>query len=312
MGALWSGGGRVFGMARELCGDLSCPFVESGFLEFPGETETPEAYAARLADALVLEFVGEEFHAGRVKPPELHGLFERLGSELVNAPGEADSAGGPSSGWKKIRTNTSHPGSSLFARWSDEAHAERLWEAFWAGLPPRETAAVLRSREAWCVPVTVLRHHLERLADASREARLVLLNYAQGLESAEVQARRAVAAGLVELYPLLERIWPHQLPEELSRGVIRAFVWEASPGGRSCGAVAPRRAKGKRNFLKPSLFRRVKSLTTAKILVGAELGGARLAVKALKMMLGTLELPQTVPNRHARYSLVPSALPIGS
>ncbi len=188
----------------------------------PGETETPEAYAARLADALVLEFVGEEFHAGRFTPPELYGLFERLGSELVNAPGEADLAGSPGSGWKKS--------SSLFARWSDEAHAERLWETFWAGLPPRETATVLRSREAWCVPVAVLRHHLERLADADREARLVLLNYARCLESAELLARRAVAAGLVELYPLLERIWPHQLPEELSRGVVRALVWETSPG----------------------------------------------------------------------------------
>lgn len=196
----------------------------------PGETETHEAYAARLADALVLEFVGEEFRAGRVTPPELCGLFERLGSELVNAPGEADSAGSPGSGWKRIRTNASHAGSLLFARWSDEAHAERLWEAFWAGLPPRETVAVLRSREAWCVPVAVLRYHLEHLADADREARLVLLSYARGLESADVQARRAVAAGLVELYPLLERIWPHQLPEELSRGVVRALVRETSPG----------------------------------------------------------------------------------
>ena len=200
----------------------------------PEEDEAPEAYLARLADALVLEFVQQEFRAGRVTPPELRGLFMRLGRELASVPATESRLV-----WKKIGAEAPLPGAALFARWSDETYAEQMYEAFWEDLPVRETAAVLRGADAWCVPVVVLRRYLEHLANAHpdvptgaspREARLVLLNYARCLESEESKARRAVAAGLAELCPLLDRLWPHQSPEELSRSVLRALTWETSPG----------------------------------------------------------------------------------
>ncbi len=182
----------------------------------PGAHEALGAYVARLADALVLEFAEKEFRAGRVTPPELRGLFERLSRELANASGGA-----------------------LFARWADETYAEQMHEAMWEGLPAGEIAVVLLSHNAWCVPAPALRRYLEHLASrdreeaagaSPREARGVLLNYARCLDSEESKARRAVAAGLAELHLLLERLWPHQLPEELSRGVVRALTRESSPG----------------------------------------------------------------------------------
>lgn len=204
----------------------------------PRDTETHESYIARLADSLVLEFVGEEFRSGRATPPELRELLARLASELA---GEAVRTVPRATGAAASKPGTvaAQAGLSVTAQWADEAYAERLYENFWAESPPREKSAVLRSRDAWCLPATVLRRYLEQLAGAGydspdraspREARLVLLNYARCLESVEGNTRRAVAAGLAELHPVVEQLWPNQLPEELGGGVLRALAGERSPG----------------------------------------------------------------------------------
>ncbi|MBI3668291.1 MAG: PilZ domain-containing protein [Acidobacteria bacterium] len=203
----------------------------------PHEGDAPEPYVARLVDTLVIEFATAEFCAGRLAPAGLRELFDRLSGELA-------AAGGPLSEVRRAGVGAVRPFAraepmSLFARWADETYAASLSERFWSELPAREMCRVLRSRDAWCVPVAALRRYLEQLADADpratggaspREARLVLLNYARCVESEEGKTRRAVATGLVELHPLFERIWPHQLPEELSRVVVRALELEASPG----------------------------------------------------------------------------------
>jgi hypothetical protein len=204
----------------------------------PHEEELPESYLARLAEGFVLEFALQEFRADRVLPPELQGLFARVcaapAGDARRRGDSLDAGRGVSAG---VSVSVGTP--PLFARWGDEAHAERLFERFWTELPAREKSRVLRSPEAWCVPVTALRRYLEKLIEAgpevsagasSREARLVVLNYASCLESEQKSARRAVAGGLAELHPLLERLWPHQLPEELSRRVLRTLEHEASPG----------------------------------------------------------------------------------
>jgi len=197
----------------------------------PHEEETPASYLARIADALVLKFVGEEFRTGRVTPPGLRGLFAQLYGPNPKGEEAEERAG-----------DAGHPipqgGASRMAPWANEAHAERLYEQFWAELPARQKASVLRGPDAWCVPVAMLRRYLGQLIDAGpdapaaaslREARLVLLNYARCLESEEGKARRAVAAGLIEIYPLLELLWPQQLPEELNRIGVRALERESSP-----------------------------------------------------------------------------------
>ncbi len=187
----------------------------------PREGELPQPYLIRLSEALIFQFVHEEFVAGRLNPFDVRPLFDRLGDDLVTAGGYT----GP---------HSSQHLTTLAAHWANEAYRENLVQRFWTELAPREKSSVLRSGNVWCIPVASLRHTLEQLSDAGadasrREARLVLLNYARGLENENLHARRAAAAGLGELQELTERFWPNQLPEEFSRGVLRALSNEKVP-----------------------------------------------------------------------------------
>src|SRR3974377_1449305 len=92
----------------------------------------------------------------------------------------------------------------------------------------------MRGPEIVCVPITAIRQTLRQLVDAGvdaprREARTILLNYARRFDHPDSSARRIVAAGLGELTPLLESLWPNQLPEELSRGTMSALAKERAP-----------------------------------------------------------------------------------
>ena len=185
----------------------------------PREGETLEPYVERLTDELVLAFVRQEFNSGRTTPEGLVSLLVRLDQER----GQADNTG------------TSRFGGSQH----DELRVSVLCEKFWNDQPARVKAKTLRSRDAWCVPATVVARYLEPLAAAAekkkadaaaREGRAVLLAYARCLESEESKARRAVAAGLAEIAPQLERLWPHPSAPDFGRGVVQALLLEASPG----------------------------------------------------------------------------------
>ncbi len=185
----------------------------------PREGETLEPYVDRLTDELVLAFVKQEFHAGRTTPPALVPLLVQLDRER----GQADNTG------------TSRFGGSQH----DELRVSILCEKFWNALPARVKAKTLRSRDAWCVPATVVARFLEPLAAAAekkkadaaaREGRAVLLAYARCLESEEGKARRAVAAGLAEIAPQMERLWPHSSAADFGRGIVQALLLETSPG----------------------------------------------------------------------------------
>jgi PilZ domain len=207
--------------------------------------ETLESYVARLTDALVLEFVDRAFRAGCLTPPELRTLLERIGRELAPGAERTTSAEKPASAFRPAPQSAAQEASPVLSPWADELHAERLHERFWAELPARDALAVLRGPDAWCVPVATLRLALESLSDTARnvgegeaevsstdslrEAGQMLLNYVRCLESEEGAARRAVAAGLTELCPLLERLWPQRAPEELARNVVHALERETSP-----------------------------------------------------------------------------------
>jgi hypothetical protein len=185
----------------------------------PREGETLEPYLARLADALVLAFVKQEFEASRVTPPGLTPLLVRLDQERSEAA---------------VSDNARFGGAQY-----DEMRVAVLCDKFWNTLPAREKGKILRSHESWCVPAAVLARYLEPLAAAAekkkvdaagREGRSVLLAYARCLESEEGKARRAVAAGLAEIAPQMERLWPHSLATEIGRGIVRALLVESSPG----------------------------------------------------------------------------------
>ena len=185
----------------------------------PREGESLEPYLGRLADALVLAYVKQEFDSGRVTPPGLTPLLIRLDRER----NEAAASSGPRFGGAQY----------------DEMRVAVLCDKFWNALPARVKGKILRSHDSWCVPASAAIKYLEPLAAAAaskksdaagREGRAVLLAYARCLQSEEGKARRAVAAGLAEIAPQMEKLWPHISSVEFGRGIVRALLVESSPG----------------------------------------------------------------------------------
>jgi PilZ domain len=187
----------------------------------PREGERPQPYLLRLSESLILEFLGAEFAAGTLAPAVVKQTIGRLSDVLV-ASGEYK---GP---------HSSQHLTLLATTWANEPHREQIFEKFWLELPPREKSAVLRGSEVWSVPVVALKRTLGQLAEAGadaprREARNILLNYSRRIEQESVFARRAVAAGLNEMTAIIESLWPNQLPEDLSRGTMKALERETNP-----------------------------------------------------------------------------------
>jgi len=187
----------------------------------PQEGEAPQTYLHRLSQGLVLEHLSTEFAAGTLAPISVRPTMNHLADILVSAGGYR----GP---------HASQHFSMLSSVWATDTHREQLIERFWLELPPREKSAVLRGAEIWCVPITAIRQTIGQLVEAGadaprREARAILLNYARRLEHDDPTARRVVAAGLRELTPLLESLWPNQLPEELGRGTLSTLTKERAP-----------------------------------------------------------------------------------
>ncbi|MGB9422960.1 MAG: hypothetical protein WBR14_18780, partial [Candidatus Acidiferrum sp.] len=187
----------------------------------PQEGEAPQVYLKRLSQSLVLELLSTEFAEGTLAPIAVRPMLNQLADEVV-AAGEYR---GP---------HSSQHFSSLASAWANDGHREELLERFWLELAPREKSIVLRGPDIWCVPIAVIRRTVAQLVEADadaprREARTILLNYARRLEHIEPAARRIVAAGLGELSPLLERLWPNQLPEELAKLTLTALAAQQTP-----------------------------------------------------------------------------------
>jgi hypothetical protein len=187
----------------------------------PRDAEQPQSYLIRLSEQVILESLGAEFSDGSLAPQDVAKNLHTLGDALV--------ASGAYSG-----PHSSQHLSSLASVWANETHRAKLIERFWLELPAREKSSVLRGPDIWCIPVSVIRTSLVQLADAGadaprREARNILLNYARRLETTDASTRRIVAAGLNELSPVIESLWPNQLPEELNRCALRSLEQETVP-----------------------------------------------------------------------------------
>jgi len=187
----------------------------------PREGERPQPYLVRLSESLILEFLGAEFSAGTLKPAGVKQTIGRLSDVLVT------------SGEYKGPHSSQHL-TVLATTWANDSHREQIFEKFWLELPPREKSAVLRGPDVWSVPVVALKKTLGQLAETGadaprREARNILLNYSRRVEQDNVYARRAVAAGLNEMTAIIESLWPNQLPEDLSRGTLKALEKETIP-----------------------------------------------------------------------------------
>ena len=187
----------------------------------PREGEQPLPYLLRLSEVIILEFLGAEFAAGSLTPPSVRPALHRFADVLV----ESGAYTGP---------HSSQHLSSLAVTWATDTQREQLIDRFWLDLPAREKSAVLRGPDVWSVPAAALQQALGQLAGAGadaprREARNILLNYARRLELPEAGARRFVAAGLNELAPIIESLWPNQVPSDLSRCAMKALENEQAP-----------------------------------------------------------------------------------
>ncbi len=187
----------------------------------PRDGEQPLPYLLRLSENIILEFLCAEFASGSLNPPGVRPAFHRLADVLV----ESGAYTGP---------HASQHLSSLAVAWATDTHREQLIDRFWLELPAREKSAVLRGAEVWCVPVAALRQTLGQLVDTGadaprREARNIVLNYLRRVELPDASARRLVAAGLNELVPICESLWPNQLPEDFSRSAMKALQAETAP-----------------------------------------------------------------------------------
>ena len=211
----------IHGAMEEASRDSVTMLLSSVSQYEPREGERPQPYLLRLSEQIIFEFLNAEFSSGALTATSVKPTFYRLGDVIVSAGGYS----GP---------HSSQHLSSLAVTWATDTHREQLIDRFWLELPPREKSAVLRGPDVWCVPVAALRHTLGQLADAGadaprREARNIVLNYARRIEHADPSARRSVAAGLNELSSIIESLWPNQLPEDLSRGAMKALDSEKSP-----------------------------------------------------------------------------------
>lgn len=211
----------IHGAMEEASRDSVSMLLSSVSQYGPREGERPQPYLMRLSEHLIFEFLGAEFSSGSLTAPSVKSTISRLSDVIVDAGGYS----GP---------HASQHLSSLAVTWATDTHREQLVDRFWMELPPREKSAVLRGPDVWCVPVAALRQTLGQLADAGadaprREARNIVLNYSRRIEHADPSARRAVAAGLNEISSIIESLWPNQLPEDLSRGAMKALDEEKAP-----------------------------------------------------------------------------------
>ncbi len=211
----------------------------------PRENEAGEQYLARLAESLLIETLRDQFLARRLAAQDVRGVFSSLSRALARAMDLAndnpESANEPTSLPPALvrAARALLPGIPERGAGAADASVEKLHQEFWTGLPAREKSVILRGPDAWCVPVPVVRRYLDQLLSATRgsrgdapvrESRIVIVNYARGLESEQGRPRRTVANGLIELMPVIEKIWPTENPGELGRASVRALVNEVSPG----------------------------------------------------------------------------------
>ena len=188
----------------------------------PQEGEFPQAYLLRLSQSLILEFLASEFAAGTLSAIAIRPALQKFADVLVAAGGYH----GP---------HASQHFSSLAATWASDAFREQLLERFWLELPQREKSAVMRGHG------NLVRAHRRHSPDASATCRCWRGCAASrsSHDSAELCPhalstripRRAASSppGLASSLPLLESLWPNQLPEELSRGTMSALAKETLP-----------------------------------------------------------------------------------
>jgi hypothetical protein len=211
----------------------------------PQETESVERYLARLSESLLIETLTAQFLARRLPATEVRDILKTLAGAVAQALRSLGDTGESAHIENGVSPALVHAARALVPNMDKddsggpEIYVESLHERFWDELPAREKAALARGPDAWCVPVAVIARHIERLLEAGRsshgdapvrESRIVIENYARALEAEQPRARRAAAGGLVEMLPVIAKLWKDASPVELDRAAVRSLIAEESPG----------------------------------------------------------------------------------
>jgi len=128
----------------------------------PNGGERPQPYLLRLSESLIFEFLAAEFSTGALTPPVIRPTFQRMAQAIE----ESGRYAGP---------HASQHLSAFATTWAQETHLEQSVEKFWTELPPREKSAVMRGADVWCIPVSVLRQTLGKLAHTGADAQRAAL-----------------------------------------------------------------------------------------------------------------------------------------
>src|SRR5271156_1879357 len=139
----------------------------------------------KLAEHIAVRFALESYERGDLKVNAVRQMLDEMNTEL--------------DGLRKILGVYEEKMSR--AGIHTQSHMEVLAQEFWSQVPDEKKKSVLESKDAWCVPATRLREHVDGLLakQETEAAEKILKNYANGIKSKNVEARRQTAMGLAEL-----------------------------------------------------------------------------------------------------------------
>ena len=160
-----------------------------------------EPLLLQLAERLAVRFALDRYERGDVKTNAVVELLDRLKREIGSLR-------------NILKTQEEKMGK---AGMEVESHADILDKQFWARVPDKHKRRMLLSPEAWAVPPRNIRQFVEELLgrEDTDSARAILDNYSQCVHTAEADARRKAATGLMEMAELFSRANPALLKSSL-------------------------------------------------------------------------------------------------
>jgi hypothetical protein len=145
----------------------------------------------KLAEHLAIKYAVESFERGEVKVNAVQQMLDRLSGELDRL--------------RKVLS--SHEDRMTRAGMVVESQAEIVDRQFWATVPDWGKKNMLLSADGWCVPAKNVASYVEQLRERRdmETATSILQMYLSAVESPEIEARRKVATGILEMTELYAR-----------------------------------------------------------------------------------------------------------
>jgi hypothetical protein len=142
----------------------------------------------RLAEHLAIQFALDSHERGDTRVDAVREMLERMALEVENL--------------RQILG--AHEAKMARAGILTQSYSEILSQKFWAQVSEDRRRAALLSPEAWCIPPGNVRRSIEESQQRGeiQAAEQILRNYAAGIHSPNVEARRRTAIGLTELVDL--------------------------------------------------------------------------------------------------------------